>query len=148
MTIPQYYIDLLSHLPVNRNKNKTAPHKAILLITVTDMIETGELSSPYIQITNSLIANFKRVWSANVQTGSGYGPRIVYPFFHLSSSPFWELVKTASYQGQTEYSSLASLKRDYSGAIIDVDLFRLMKDPITRNEIRSLLKSIYLERVP
>lgn len=55
------------------------------------------------------------------------------------------LIKTASYQGQSEYSSIASLERDYSGAIIDVGLFRLMKDSTTRDEIRTLLKSTYLD---
>lgn len=145
MTTPQYYIDLLAHMSVNKNKSKTAPHKAILLLTIIDMIEAGEISSPFIQITDSLKDNFKRVWNANVSSRSGYEPRMSYPFFHLSSSPFWELIKTGSYQGQTEYSSMISLERDYSGAIIDVSLFRLMKDPTTRDEIRTLLKSVYID---
>lgn len=143
--MPQYYIDLLTHMSVNKNKSKTAPHKAILLLTIIDMIEAGEITSPYIQITDSLKDNFIRVWNANVPSCLGYEPRISYPFFHMSSSPFWELVKTASYQGQTEYSSTASLERDYSGAIIDVGLFRLMKDSTARVEIRTLLKSIYFD---
>lgn len=109
------------------------------------MIEAGEIASPYIQITDSLKDNFIRVWNANVPSCLGYEPKISYPFFHLSSSPFWELIKTASYQGQSEYSSIASLERDYSGAIIDVGLFRLMKNLTTRDEIRTLLKSTYLD---
>lgn len=146
MSLPQYYIDLLAHMPVNKNKSKTAPHKAILLLTIIDMIETGEITYPYIQITDSLKDNFKRIWDANVSNRLGYEPRVSYPFFHLSSSPFWELVKTSSYQGRTEYSTIASLKNDYSGAIIDVGLFRLMKDLTTRNEIKTLLKSVYLNK--
>lgn len=39
---------------------------------------------------------------------------------------------------------MASLERDYSGAIIDVSLFRLMKDSTARDEIKALLKSVYL----
>lgn len=145
MTTPQYYIDLLTHMSVNKNKSKTAPHKAILLLTIIDMIEAGEISSPFIQITDSLKDNFKRVWNANVSSRSGYEPRMSYPFFHLSSSPFWELIKTTSYQGQTEYFSMTTLERDYSGAIIDVSMFRLMKDPASRDEIRTLLKAAYLD---
>lgn len=131
-------------MSVNKNKSKRAPHKAILLLTIIDMIEAGEISSPYIQITDSFKDNFMRVWNVNVPGRSGYEPRLSYPFFHLSSSPFWELVKKTSYQGQTEYSSMAPLERDYSGAIIDVSLFRLMKNPIARDEIKMLLKSAYL----
>lgn len=145
MTMPQYYIDLLSQMSVNRNKSKTAPHKAVLLLTIIDMIEAGEINSPFIQINDGLIENFRRVWNTIVPGHSGYEPRMAYPFFHLSSSPFWELVKTPSYQGQTEYSTMKALERDYSGAIIDVGLFRIMKDPISRNEIRTLLKSKYLD---
>lgn len=132
-------------MSVNKNKSKTAPHKAILLLTIIDMIDAGEISSPLIQITDSLKNNFNRVWSANVSSCLGYEPRMSYPFFHLSSSPFWELIKTSSYQGQTEYSTMTSLERDYSGAIIDVGLFRLMKDSTTRDEIKALLKSVYLD---
>lgn len=132
-------------MSVNKNKGKKAPHKAILLLTIIDMIEAGEISSPFIQITDSLKDNFKRVWNANVSSRSGYEPRMSYPFFHLSSSPFWELIKTTSYQGQTEYSSMTTLERDYSGAIIDVSMFRLMKDPTACDEIKTLLKSVYLD---
>lgn len=132
-------------MSVNKNKSKTAPHKAILLLTIIDMIEAGEISSPFIQITDSLKDNFKRVWNTNVSSCIGYEPRLSYPFFHLLSSPFWELIKTTSYQGQTEYSSMTSLERDYSGAVIDVSLFRLMKDTTTRDEIRTLLKSVYID---
>lgn len=132
-------------MSVNKNKSELAPHKAILLLTVIDMIEAGEISSPFIQITDSLKDNFQRVWDTNVSRCSGYEPRLSYPFFHLSSSPFWELVRTTSYQGQKEYSSMGPLERDYSGAIIDVNLFRLMKDSITRDEIKILLMSTYLD---
>lgn len=133
-------------MSVNKNKSKTAPHKAILLLTVIDMIEKGEISSPFIQISDGLIENFERVWQANVPIHSGYEPRIACPFFHLSSSPFWELVKTSNYQGQTAYSTIRALKRDYSGAIIDVGLFRMMKDPTSREELKCLLKSVYIDR--
>ena len=145
MTTPQYYIDLLSNMSVNKNKSKTAPHKAVLLLTIIDMIEAGEINSPFIQITDNLIENFKRVWNANVPDHWGFQPKMAYPFFHLSSSPFWYLLKAPSYQGKTVYSTIKVLKRDYSGAIIDVGLFLMMKDPISRNEIRTLLKSIYLD---
>ena len=145
MTTPQYYIDLLSNMSVNKNKSKTAPHKAVLLLTIIDMIETEEIYSPFIHITDNLIVNFRRVWKVLVPSHTGYSPRIAYPFFHLSSSLFWELVKKPSYHGQSEYSTIKALKRDFSGAIIDVSLFKMMKDPISRNEIRKLLKSKYLD---
>ena len=145
MTTFQYYADILSHMPVNKNKSKVAPHKAILLLTIIDMIENGEILSPFIPINDSLTENFKRVWRAKVPSNSGYKPKIAYPFFHLSSSPFWELVKTPSYHGQIEYSTIKALKRDYSGAIIDVGLFRIMKDPTNREKIKKILKSEYLD---
>ena len=144
MTTSQYYIDLLSHMFVNKNKNRIAPHKAVLLLTIIDMVEAGEISSPFIQINDCLIENFKRVWKANVPSHLGYEPRLSYPFFHLSSSPFWQLIKTTSYQGQTEYSTIKALQRDYTGAIIDVGLFRMMKDSKSREELKLLLKSVYL----
>ena len=126
MTIAKYYIY------VNKNKSKTAPHKAVLLLTIMDMIETGEICSPFVQITDSLIENFSRVWITYVPSHSCYEKRIAYPFFHLASSPFWELVKAPSYKGQTEYSTTKALVRDFSGAIIDVGLFRMMDISLKR----------------
>lgn len=131
-------------MSVHKRKSKTAPHKAILLLTIMDMIETGEISAPFIPITDGLLENFIRIWNTCVPPHCGFHPKMAYPFFHLSSSPFWELVKTSAYKGQNEYSSMKALERDFSGAIIDVGLFRMMKDPVGREELRVLLKSTYL----
>ena len=131
-------------MAVNKNKNKRAPHKAILLLSIIKLIETGNIISPFIKLNDCLIDNFNSVWEEYVPTNSGYKPRITYPFYHLSSSPFWYLIKNSSFQGQSEYSSIKSFQRDYSGAIIDVGLFKLLKDPVSREEIKSLLKAVYL----
>lgn len=109
------------------------------------MIESDEISSPNVPLTDRLINNFNRMWRANVSCSAPFNPEIQYPFFHLSTSPFWSLVKTDEHQGQQDYSSLKALRRDYSGAVIDDELFQMMTDPEAREEIRNLLRATYLE---
>lgn len=139
-----YYIDLFSNLPVNKTKSKTAPHKAVLLITIMKMIEREEIDSSFIPLSDNLIRNFKRVWKAYVPLPTSYVPRLAYPFFHLSSSPFWELIKRPDCQEQREYSTVKALQRDYEGALIDMELYQMMKDPSSREMLIGLLKETYL----
>ena len=61
MTLNEY-IDCLSHLSVNKKGTHVAPHKAVLLLTVFDLIKKGEIDSPFIPITKSLEIAFELTW--------------------------------------------------------------------------------------
>lgn len=144
MTTIQYYCGLLGELPVNKKGGRRAPHKAVLLLAIIGMVERGEISSPFIPLSEALQSNFIAVWREYVPQTWRFDPRMSYPFFHLASSPFWELVKAPGHVGRKEYSSLVSLQRDFAGAFIDVGLFRLMKHPESREALRQVLLSTYL----
>lgn len=141
------YKELFSQMRVNGSGDKKAPHKAILLLSVIDLIERGFITTPFVPLSHELSQTFNRLWKELVPSSYPFSRRISYPFFHLNSSPFWNLVKTDSYVGQKEYSSLSTLKRDYSGAVIDDDLFRYLSDPTTASELKDFLKVLYLPRL-
>lgn len=138
------YKYLFAHLPVNKKGSMIAPHKAILLLTVIDLIERGIITTPCIPLSEELQRNFKRMWKTYVPLTCPFTCKFSYPFFHLSSSPFWILIKASTYIGQKEYSSIKPLKRDYIGAVIDTELFQYLSNPGQRDELRELLIANYL----
>lgn len=90
------YIDCLLHLPVNKKDNLVAPHKAVLLLTILELIKSGEIDRPFIPLTKSLEKAFKATWNLYVKSSGSFKCALNYPFYHLSSSPFWTLVKLPS----------------------------------------------------
>ncbi|MBJ2184676.1 MAG: hypothetical protein JFR38_09255 [Muribaculaceae bacterium] len=142
MTLNEY-IDCLSHLSVNKKGTHVAPHKAVLLLTVFDLIKKGEIDSQFIPITKSLEKAFELTWNDLVGSHSHFSCALNYPFQHMSSSPFWTLVKLPSYEFKKEYS-MSALKKNFAGAIINEDLFQLIKDETSRAKMEQVLIQTYL----
>lgn len=138
------YLCTLAQLPINKKGTKIAPHKAILLLSICDLVENGIITSPYIPLDDNLTCAFNARWKKHVPLTSPFSRRLCYPFYHMSSD-FWHLEKSPSYTENKEYSSLSSLKRSFTGATIDLEFFELLKDAATRNQIRQILISTYLE---
>lgn len=138
------YLSMLAQLPVNKKGSKVAPHKAILLLSICDLIEDGKITGPFIPLDGNLSRAFDARWEMHVPNTSRYSCRLSYPFYHLSTSGFWHLEKADSYTEKREYSTLASLKRSFTGATIDEELFELIKNPKTRDIVKRILISFYL----
>lgn len=138
------YLSVLSQLPVNKKGSNIAPHKAILLLSICDLIKKEIITSPFIPLDENLSQAFNARWKKHVPTTSPFSRRLSYPFYHMASSDFWHLVQTTSYTHNKEYSSLTSLKRSFTGATIDDDLFKLLKDTESLNKIMQVLITTYL----
>lgn len=136
-------IDLLSRLNVNKQGNAVAPHKAVLLLSVFDMISAGEIDAPFIPITPVLERRFHVMWRKYVPKDAPFNAALNYPFFHLKSAPFWTLVKLPTYEERAEHS-LASLKRSFAGAVMDAGLFELLRNGEVNRRLQSVLISAYL----
>lgn len=61
-TLFQRYADAFSHLHVKVTAGQRAPHKAIMLLSVIDLIETGVISSDRIYYTQQLDSQFHHNW--------------------------------------------------------------------------------------
>lgn len=130
---------------LNRASNKTlgkAPHKPILLLSVIQLIQKGDIQSNRIYITGELVIAFKSNWNKLVTTS--HIPNFSLPFFHLCSEPFWRLVYVNGlFDNKEKISSLGKLKNRIAFAEIDKDLFELLLNPITRVEIENILLNNY-----
>ena len=140
------YINLFKKL--NRSFNKglgRAPHKPILLISVIQLINKGLINSNRIYITPELLLTYKDNWKKLVDTK--HIPNFALPFFHMRSEPFWFLVTKSSMELKVNTSksikSFKNLKESIAYAEIDKNLFILLLDTLTRNELNIFLLNEY-----
>ncbi len=137
------YKNLFCNLLVNKRGDYVAPHKAILLLAIISLIERGDVETPFISLSKSLEKLFENIWKVYVPTSSPFTCAINYPFYHLSSSPFWKLVKLPTFVERKEYS-LGALKKSFAGAMLSGDLFTLIKNEEAREELKLTLIRSYL----
>lgn len=88
----EYYIDCFSSLNTMKKSGRPAPHKALLLLSVIDLIERGVITNCRVPLSDDLVRQFKRNTSALLGESKLFKPVANYPYYHMRSEPFWELV--------------------------------------------------------
>lgn len=143
------YIDLFSNLHTNKQKGKSAPHKAIMLLSVIDLISSQHITTNEIIYNEELEKCFLKNWKRYVKEVSIFKPKAGTPFWHLNSEPFWQLIP---YEGG--YATIVELQKGnpYSAAtihkyikyaVIDKKLFLLLRDSSNRETLkRALINSL------
>lgn len=139
------YISLFSTLHTAKIAGKQAPHKAVLLLSIMDLVEAGIINSPRIELSEALQGTFARVWKRYIGMSLIFSPKVATPFWHLQNEPFYRLFMNNGQQiaGGTGRYSVAWL-RENTYAMIDQELFKLMCDENSRAELRTTLIGHYL----
>ncbi|WP_159469260.1 HNH endonuclease [Dyadobacter sp. 3J3] len=140
----QKYILAFRKLRIDRSHGP-APHKPILLLSILQAVQNSLIDQNRIYITPEIVSLFSANWSSLVVTN--HYCRFFLPFYHLSSESFWKLVPKPGYE------SLLSLKsgiKSFSGlnaaveyALIDEELFLLMKNPVSHAILKEFLLDEY-----
>ncbi len=163
----RHYIDKFSSLHTAKVKGHKAPHKAVLLITIIDLIETDFILTPYIDLTDELNEKFNETWHRYLGTSCIFTPDICKPYFHLQHESFWRLVEndevvrgmaaepTPWVNAKKELKelpkgsySLQGLRRAFAYAEIDGMLFQLLQNADARAMLRVVLINTYLANQP
>ena len=140
-----YYINCFSVLHTMKMQEKPAPHKALLLLSVIDLVERGVITDSRILLSDTLENQFKHNTVLHLGDSTTYDPKINYPYYHMRSEPFWELVSTtANPVSDISNYSTSNLKKHIAYARIDTELQQLLKDSSARTELRSVLISNYI----
>lgn len=141
----KYYSFLVS-LNTAQIAGKKAPHKAILLLSIIELVEKGVIQSNTFTLSEQLEETFKRLWKRYVGFSVLFQPKVATPFWHLQNEPFYNL-KLNNGQTTNSFSSPYSVKRLRENATVTIDeeLFQIMKDETARAEMRTLLISNYLQ---
>ena len=74
------YIHLFENLHTNTRKGVKAPHKAIMLLSVIDLVEYGVITSNQIEFSERLEQQFQHNWSRYVEQSDVFQPRVGSPF--------------------------------------------------------------------
>ena len=140
------YVEQLTSLKTAKIMGKNAPHKAVMLVSVIDMIQAGLISGEEIYFTEGLQRMFKLNWIRYIGESLIFKPVPATPFWHLGNEPFWALQRT-------DGGKIEDVKNTPSGgaltsmgifATIDKELIALLKDDSTSDMLRGLLVDKYL----
>lgn len=162
-----HYIEAFSHLHTAKVKGYKAPHKAVLLLAVMDLVEEGAIAMPHIGLTNQLEEKFHAIWHRYLGTSAIFTPDIAKPFFHMQHESFWRLVereeadlmiaaedspwvesrKQTKDLPQGSYS-IKTMRKAFAYAEIDNLLFKLLQNADARAMLRVILINGYLSNQP
>lgn len=138
------YIDQFKKINVAKRDGLKAPHKAVLLLAVIDLVERGVFTAPKIELIEELEFAYQNTWDRYVYNTQTFQPRLTTPFWHLSNEDFWRL-RTYSGQPVSETDNASSVKsmREKIYALLDVVLFEELKKSENRAKLRVTLISNY-----
>ncbi|HEY9430034.1 MAG TPA: hypothetical protein VI260_00960 [Blastocatellia bacterium] len=122
-----------------------APHKPVILLAVMDLIAEGTVSANLIEVTPDLGELFTLYWS-RVMPPDQRG-NLALPFFHLKSDGFWHLMpqpgKKDIVEGSDQIKSVHRLRELIVGARLDEELYQLLQNDGSREQLRALLIEKY-----
>lgn len=156
-----FYLEAFEKMNRAVMRGVKAPHKPLLLLAILHLIQRRFIVTNQILLSDELITEFKRLWLYYIGCQEGGGtvmiaeglemdvPRsypfkcsIENPFFHMQHEPFWRLVQNDNVpkEGRKFYTSIKSLRLYYAYAEMDEDLFELMLEKDSSEEITHKLE--------
>src|SRR3989339_75874 len=143
------YLEKFSTLNTNKQQGKIAPHKAVLLLSVIDLIGKGDIQSNKVELTDKLESQYKLNWEKFVENKDIFKPNIGAPYVHLSGESFWKLIpkssnKDVDLSARINSYSVNHLRSQFLHAQIEQELFELLLDSNSRENFREVLISTYL----
>lgn len=140
------YLEDFSNLRTAKKLGLPAPHKAVLLLSVMELVEVGVIAGNRIELSEQLEKTFLKLWKHYVGTSVVFQAKVATPFWHLQNEPFWNLYLNDARDLSTVTSPYSVTRlRENTYAIIDQELLKLMQDEDIRARLRVLLIIQYLQ---
>ncbi|MCC5808585.1 MAG: HNH endonuclease [Opitutales bacterium] len=134
---PAFWLGKLANLNVARTAERgIAPHKPLMLLTVIDLIELGDIADGWVRYDVRLVSRFRDYWEL-VRERQRNQPEIPMPFHALGGEKdrIWERFTTDGQPSKAKATTrLCSL---------DSKLFACFQDPGFRREARKTLVTLY-----
>lgn len=140
------YLQQFESLHTAKIAGQKAPHKAVLLLAIIDLVESGVIVSSRIELSEILEETFCTLWKRFVGDSPFFRPAVSTPFWHLLNEPFYRLYLTGGHQikgGIGRYSIKWLRKNTY--AVIDEQILLLFQDKQSRAELRTILINSYIK---
>ncbi len=139
------YADKFSQLNVGRVAGHERPHKPVMLLALLDLFEQGLIKENRITYSPELLELFGEYFDA-VRSENDQ-PTPINPFFYLRGDGFWHhhpcpgqdavLRALSAPPGIKAFQAIS----DY--VFLDDELFALLRDPVARSQLRSVLINRY-----
>jgi putative restriction endonuclease len=119
-----------------------APNKPILILSVIELIERSHILNNRIYLSPELIATFFKFWH---ELEIERKPDIGMPFFHLKRDGFWHFKANPGFEyiefnsSKIKVRTVGALNQAVEYAYLDPELFSLLKNPTSRNELILIL---------
>ncbi len=140
------YKNAFLNLHVKTVDGRRFPNKAILLISVMDLVRCGYIVGNRIRLDNTICAAFEYSWKVFVNS---VPPTVWTPFWHMKKEPFWHfqpihaLADIDRLVKPGETASLGKMKKEIEHAYLDNELFNIIQDPFGRTELFAVLKTVF-----
>lgn len=122
-----YFLEIASNLNRNKFKGCYAPHKAVMIMAIMELVESGHISSNVIHLDKELKDKFKEVWQRVVPVGSPFKCEYRNPYTYMDSEPFWDL-STDKDKAFITWEALYAFSHEASRSAIKNYLVRSIKD--------------------
>ena len=86
-----YFLEIASNLNRNKYRGCYAPHKAVMIMAVMELVKSGHITSNVILLDKELKGMFKEIWDRVVPAGSPFKCEYRNPFTYMDSELFWDL---------------------------------------------------------
>ena len=122
-----YFLEIARKLNRNKYKGCYAPHKAVMIMAIMELVELGNITTNVIHLDKDLKDKFKEVWQMVVPEGSPFKCEYRNPFTYMDSEPFWDL-STDKDKAFITWEALYAFSHDASRSAIKNYLIRSIKD--------------------
>lgn len=136
------YLKKMTSLRCYKKKGKPAPYKAIMLLSVIDLLENGIIKDNRIMVSPELRKKYRELSISLDYDRTLFNPPFEMPFIHLSGDGFWhiKLRNQIDSKRKTTYN-LNEIEYVY----LDDDLYSFFQDVEKRTILRNALIDTYME---
>ena len=133
-----YYKNLLLSVNVAKNHGQVNIAKPILMLAIIRGIEEGSIKANRILYTESLITTYNELFA---YYGNGPITSSVYPYYYMGSEDFYFIKgKKARTTPSAKF-----LRENVEYACLDDDLWELLQNAETRNELRDAIIAHFIK---
>lgn len=137
------YLRKMTSLRCYKKKGKSAPYKAIMILSVINLIEKGIITDNHITASSELKKEYYHLSEILDYDRTLFNPPFDLPFIHLGGEGFWHIKPSSSYT-QMKDSAINKIS-DIEYVTIDDDLYNYLLEPEKRDLIKRVLISSYLK---
>lgn len=123
------YKNAFANLHVKVIDGRKLPNKAILLISVMDLVRCGYISENCIKLDDTIKIAFENNWKIFVNTNT---PIVWTPFWHMKKESFWHFKPIHSLKDienlvrSGETASISKMRNEIEYAFLDDALFEII----------------------